>query len=97
MTVCGPLLSYHNTLSSACPTPILVAHRPAPAETALPPDAMASFKKAFGVVKEFSMGRGEGMPRSKEQWEPIMRFWSERLSRRPMEGLYEVMSGGPVS
>ncbi|KAI0796401.1 hypothetical protein BC629DRAFT_1592623 [Irpex lacteus] len=93
VTVCGPLLSYHNTLPAPCPTPILVSHRPSPAETALPPNSMASFKKAFGTVKYFSMGRGEGMPRSKEEWEPIMRFWSERLSRRPMEGLYEVMSG----
>ncbi|KAI0084966.1 hypothetical protein BDY19DRAFT_897508 [Irpex rosettiformis] len=97
ITMCGPLLTYHNTLSSACPTPILVASRPSPAETALPPNAMASFKKAFTTVKDFSMGRGEGMPRSKEQWEPIMRFWSERLSRRPMEGLYEVMSGSTPS
>jgi pimeloyl-ACP methyl ester carboxylesterase len=93
VTVCGPMLSFHNTLQSSCQTAVLVAHRPAPAESALPPNAMAAFKKAFGTVQDFSMGRGEGMPRSKDQWEPIMRFWSERLSRRPMEGLYEVMSG----
>lgn len=37
--------------------------------------------------------RGEGMPRSKEEFEPIMRFWSEQLGRRQMDGLYEVMSG----
>lgn len=34
-----------------------------------------------------------GMPASKEEWEPIMRFWSEKLRRRQAEGLYEVMSG----
>lgn len=93
VTVCGPMLSFHNTLQSSCPTAVLVAHRPAPAESVLPPNAMAAFKKAFRTVQDFSMGRGEGMPRSKDQWEPIMRFWSEKLSRRPMEGLYEVMSG----
>lgn len=93
VTVCGPLLSFSTTTQRASPTPILVAYRPAPAETALPANALVAFRRGFSTVSDTNMGRGEGMPRSKAEWEPIMRFWSERLSRRPMEGLYEVLSG----
>lgn len=92
VTVCGPLLSFPTVLSSPCPTPILVAHRPPPAETALPPNALGAFRKGFSTIRDVSIGRGEGMPRSRDEWEPIMRFWSERLSRRPVDGLYEVVS-----
>ena len=49
-------------------------------------------KKGFTKVEEVQK-RGEGMPRSQVEFEPIMRFWSEHLARRQMEGLYEVMSG----
>lgn len=38
------------------------------------------------------MSKNGGMPASKEGWEPIMRFWSETVSRRQVEGLYEVMT-----
>lgn len=92
VTVNGPLLSFP-TLQNACPTPVLVVHRPPPAESALPPNALATLKKGYSVVKDVNIGQGEGMPRSRNEWEPVMRFWSERLSRRQMEGLYEVMSG----
>ncbi|PIL26395.1 hypothetical protein GSI_12152 [Ganoderma sinense ZZ0214-1] len=91
VSVCGPLLSYP-TLPERCPTPFLIFHRPPPAESALPSDAMTALRKGFIKVEEVKM-KGEGMPRSKEEFEPIMRFWSEYLGRRPMEGLYEVMSG----
>ncbi|EKM57227.1 uncharacterized protein PHACADRAFT_208338 [Phanerochaete carnosa HHB-10118-sp] len=93
VSVCGPLLSFSTVLARPCPTPVFVAHRPSPAESAMPPNALSSFKKGYSEVKDVSLGRGEGMPRSRDEWEPIMRFWSERLSRRQMEGLYEVMSG----
>ncbi|PCH37400.1 hypothetical protein WOLCODRAFT_84130 [Wolfiporia cocos MD-104 SS10] len=92
VTVCGPLLSYP-TLSNLCPTPVLVFDRPPPAETALPSGVLTAFKKGYGHFKEAKMNGGDGMPRSKDEWEPIMRFWSEKLGRRQMEGLYEVMSG----
>ena len=91
VSVSGPLLSYP-TLPKPCPTPFLVFHRPPPAESALAPDAMTALRKGFTKVEEVRM-KGEGMPRSKEEFEPIMRFWSEHLGRRQMEGLYEVMSG----
>lgn len=91
VSVCGPLLSYP-TLARACPTPLLLFHRPPPAGTALPASALASFKKGFGHVVEVKM-RGESMPRSEDEWRLIMQFWSEHLGRRQMDGLYEVMSG----
>ncbi|RPD58608.1 hypothetical protein L226DRAFT_466458 [Lentinus tigrinus ALCF2SS1-7] len=91
VSVSGPLLSYP-TSPNPCPTPVLIFHRPPPAESALPSGAIAALKKGFAKVAEVKM-QGEGMPRSKDEFEPIMRFWSEQLGRRPMEGLYEVMSG----
>ncbi|KIO02593.1 hypothetical protein M404DRAFT_1002201 [Pisolithus tinctorius Marx 270] len=90
VTVCGPLLSYP-TLEKPCPTPLLVFHR-----GSLPKTALTSFYKAFTQVQEVKgkdNGQDESMPRSKDEWEPIMRFWSEVLGRRTGEGLYEVMSG----
>ncbi|KAJ7625082.1 hypothetical protein DFH06DRAFT_1229792 [Mycena polygramma] len=88
VTVSGPLLSYP-TLSTPSPTPLLVAYRP----SAVPPSALAAFKKGFHRVVEHKMGPQGGMPASKPEWEPIMRFWSEVLSKRRVEGVYEVMSG----
>lgn len=94
ITISGPLLSYP-TVSTLNPTPILVFHRLPPTESALPKNAIAAFKKAYSSVTEVTMhGKKDGMPSSKEEWEPIMRFWSEKLTRRRVEGLYEVMSDG---
>ncbi|KAI0922696.1 hypothetical protein AcV5_009598 [Taiwanofungus camphoratus] len=92
VSVSGPLLSYP-TLSTTCPTTLLVFHRPSPAESALPSGAITAFKKAYSHLVEVKMGGGDGMPRSRDEWEPIMRFWNERLGRRQIDGLYEVMSG----
>jgi hypothetical protein len=93
VTVSGPLLSYP-TISILSSTPILVAHRSPPSDMALPPGAFTAFNKAFSSVTESKMeAKGMGMPASKQEWDPIMRFWSERLARRQVEGLYEVMSG----
>jgi hypothetical protein len=45
-------------------------------------------------VTESKLGfKSQGMPGSREEWEPIMRFWSQVLSKRQVEGLYEVMTG----
>ncbi|KJA14560.1 hypothetical protein HYPSUDRAFT_72507 [Hypholoma sublateritium FD-334 SS-4] len=93
VSISGALLSYP-TLSTVCPTPILIAHRPPPAESPLPPTALAVLKRTFGSVTESRMSAArEGMPVGRDEWEPIMRFWSQRLSRRREEGLYEVMTG----
>jgi hypothetical protein len=92
VTIGGPLLSYP-TLSVVCPTPILVFHRPQPIEPFLPGDALPAFRKGFSRVVDVKMS-GVGMPRSKDEWYPIMELWSERLGRRQVDGLYEVMTGG---
>jgi len=89
VTISGPLISYP-TVSSLCPTPVLVAHRAAPADPALQPGALKDFSKAYQTVTESKMGSRGGMPASKEEWEPIMRFWSAKLGTRHPEGLYEV-------
>ncbi|KAF9011895.1 hypothetical protein BDQ17DRAFT_1345072 [Cyathus striatus] len=97
VTVSGPLLSYP-TMSTICPTPVLVTYRPPPGEPSMPPNAVAAFKKAYQPVFEEKLGTSrQGMPASKEEWEPIMRFWSEKLGRRRVDGLYEVMSGMTVT
>ena len=89
VSVCGPLLSYP-TLKSPCPAPLLLFHRSPPAESALSSSDEAAFRKGFGSLREAQVG-GEGMPRSKTEWEHIMRFWSERLDRRQMSGVYQVV------
>lgn len=94
VTIGGPLLSYP-TLSAVCTTPVLVFHRPPPKEPSLPGDALPAFRKGFARVIDVKKS-GEGMPRSKDEWYPIMELWSERLARRQVEGLYEVMSGGSL-
>ncbi|KAF7329754.1 Abhydrolase-2 domain-containing protein [Mycena kentingensis (nom. inval.)] len=86
VSISGPLLSYP-TLSTQSLTPILVAYRD-PGSAELP-----GFKKGFSRVTEHKMAKDGGMPASKAEWEPIMRFWSENLGRRQVEGVYEVLSG----
>jgi hypothetical protein len=89
VSVCGPLLSYP-TLKPPCEVPLLLFHRSPPAESALSSGDKAALQKGFTSLREVQVG-GEGMPRSKTEWEHIMRFWSERLDRRQISGLYEVM------
>lgn len=92
VSVAGPLLSFP-TLSKICDTPVLVFHRPPPSACALPSEAITAFKKGFESVVEVRMGGADGMPQGMDEWEPIMRFWSERLGKRQIDGLYEVLSG----
>lgn len=93
VSVGGPLLSYP-TIEELSPTPLFVVHRASPAEPSLPRDTMVAFGRAYQTVGDEKLdGRRSGMPSSKDEWEPIMRFWSEKLSRRQIDGLYEVMSG----
>lgn len=92
VSVSGSLLSYP-TLPTLCPTALLLFHRSPPAESTLKASDIAAYKKGFSHLIEVKKGAKDGMPASKEEWEPIMKFWSERLSKRPVEGLFEVMSG----
>lgn len=89
VSISGPLLEYP-TLSKLCATPILVFHRPASADSKI---AVSEFHKAFVGITEVKRGGDDGMPRSKDEWTPIMEFWSRHLGRRQVEGLYEVMTG----
>ncbi|KAF9530521.1 Alpha/Beta hydrolase protein, partial [Crepidotus variabilis] len=89
VSVAGPLLTYP-TLSTKCPTPLLIVHRSS-GETSIPSKDINAFKKGFENITEHKMkGPKEGMPASREDWEPIMKFWSERLERRKVEGLYDI-------
>jgi len=90
VSISGLLLSYP-TLSKKCQTPVLLFHRSPLSESA---SSINDFKRGFESVVEVTIGGVEGMPRSKDEWEPIMRFWSEQLGRRQVDGLCEVLSGG---
>ena len=92
VSVGGPLLSYP-TPSSPCPTPVLVYHRLVSETTKLSLGDLRAFNKGYEGVQEVQGAGGDGMPRSKEDWEPIMRFWSVNLSTRNSPGLYEVIGG----
>lgn len=90
VTVAGPLLSYP-TPSRRCPTPVLAFHRPVSETTKLSSGDLQAFRKGYEGVQEVRGTKGDGMPRSKEDWEPIMRFWNVNLSKRNSPGLYEVI------
>ena len=57
--------------------------------------AVSDLRRAFSTVVEVCQEGGDGMPRSREEWEPIMAFWADRLERvqRVPEGFEEVVSG----
>ena len=91
VSISGPLLSYP-TITPLCPTPLLIFHRNPPSDLHLSANAFTSFRKGFNFLKDVKK-QGEGMLRSKQEWTPIMEFWSQRLAKRQVGGLYEVMSG----
>jgi predicted esterase len=91
VTVCGPLLSYPTAVS--CPTPILIVHRPGRSESQLTPADLTAFSKGFTgrVVVEKLPSTRDGMPASKDEWFPVMKFWADVLSRRISgEGIYRI-------
>jgi predicted esterase len=89
-TGAGPLLSYPTV--SSCTTPILVIHRPGSNDGSLKSADLGAIRKGFTgrVIEEKLSSKKEGMPAGKDEWEPLMRFWSETLSRRAPEGTVEV-------
>ncbi|KIK99537.1 hypothetical protein PAXRUDRAFT_822613 [Paxillus rubicundulus Ve08.2h10] len=87
VSVSGPLLSY-STLDTPCQTPLLLFHR-----ASLAKGAFTSFSKGFVRAQEIVKSDGQGeesMPCSRDEWQPVMQFWSEALGRRMGDGLYEV-------
>lgn len=92
LSVGGPLLAHH-AIGAPCGTAVLLVHRPPPSALSLRPGDGTTMRRVFGSVKEVQLGAGESMPASREEWAPLMGFWSERLEKRPADGLYEVLSG----
>jgi len=91
VSVSGELLSFP-TLSKKCPTPALMFSRPSSARSTTS-QTLGAYQRAFGNVTDVWMAGADGMPRSKDEWFPVMKFWSEHLGKRQVEGLYEVMGG----
>ncbi|KAH8829124.1 hypothetical protein DL96DRAFT_1463233 [Flagelloscypha sp. PMI_526] len=89
VSINGPLVSYP-TPTTPFTTPILIAWRPK--EDGLPSSALVAFRKGYSTVQEVKFDGPTPMP-GKHHWEPIMRFWSEKLGKRQGEGLYEIMTG----
>ncbi|KAF8525951.1 Alpha/Beta hydrolase protein [Hysterangium stoloniferum] len=89
VSIGGPLMSYP-TLTSLCTTPVLVFHRSGSESTKLSSGDLTAFKRGYVSIQEVKGKDGEGIPRSKTEWEPIMKFWSSCLSKRGILGLYEV-------
>ncbi|KAF8452503.1 hypothetical protein L210DRAFT_3518806 [Boletus edulis BED1] len=93
VSISGPLLSYP-TFVTPCPTPLLLFSR-----GPVPKDVSTAFSKGFTQIRQVIKPGGQGeesMPRSRDEWEPVMQFWSEMLGRRIGDGLYEVMTGTAV-
>ena len=78
ISICSSLLSKPGGVSS---TPMLLFTRRSPTSAAYKKQdssARAAFREVEVVDAD---GPGEGMPASRREWEPIMRFWSELLVR----------------
>jgi hypothetical protein len=45
-------------------------------------DGVTAARKGYLNIEERKFIGGEGMPRSRDEWEPIMKFWSNVLERR---------------
>ncbi|KAJ8502064.1 hypothetical protein ONZ51_g136 [Trametes cubensis] len=59
VSVSGPLLSFP-TLQEPCPTPLLIFHRPSPAESAVRTSSISELKKGFTKVEEVKMKGEDG-------------------------------------
>jgi hypothetical protein len=78
-------------------TPVLYFHRPRPSSNSAPPPPPSWLKRTFAhpqtISAKFSpvaaqqdeKGRDIRMPEGREEWEGVMRFWSEVLVRPGME------------
>lgn len=83
ITIGGPLLSDPSALSSLSPTLLFAVSRASPSGLAFTPGNTSAFKKGFRAVEEEEYRKVDaGMPVGQGEWEPIMKFWSEKLSKR---------------
>ncbi|KAG7566891.1 hypothetical protein FFLO_01392 [Filobasidium floriforme] len=86
-------------------TPVLYFHRPRPSSNSAPSDSPSWLKRTFAhpqtISAKFSpvaaqqdeKGRDIRMPEGREEWEGVMRFWSEVLVRPGMEETSSSMAG----
>jgi pimeloyl-ACP methyl ester carboxylesterase len=80
ISICAGLLSHSNTPLNLS-TPCLLFTRLDP-KLAAGGKVVNGIKRAFGEVEVVHFeGKGEDMPRGKNEWEGIMKFWSKNLSR----------------
>jgi predicted esterase len=90
VTVSGPLLSFPTIAQDArFPGPILFFHWSN--DPQVKPDDANAFSKGFILVRDTKIAGNGGMPRSRDEWLPIMSFWSDVMGRRGMSGAYEVV------
>lgn len=101
VSVGGPLLSFptlsKEASSARCPTPVLYVHRSGDSKS------VTTLRRGYSEVRETKLGGlggggEESMPKSRDEWQRIMQFWSERLHRRVLGAdgggsLYEVLTG----
>lgn len=81
VSVHGPLLSLPSTNTSKVPTVIKYVCRGSGSSA----KDISALERAYTRVEATALSgrQGEvGMPRDKKEWEPIMRFWSERMRTR---------------
>ncbi|KAK4698679.1 hypothetical protein P7C70_g7594, partial [Phenoliferia sp. Uapishka_3] len=92
VTISAPLLS-HPTVTYKSQTKTLVVLRKGEERSV----GVGSYRKGFENVQEVTLARGEGMPRGRQEWEEIMRFWAANLGNRSAiefeKGVYEVRGG----
>jgi len=80
ISICAGLIS-HPASPLNIRTPCLVFTRLDP-KLAAGGKVLSGVKRGFGEVEVVHRkGRGEDMPRGRDEWEDIMRFWSKDLSR----------------
>ncbi|WVR09452.1 hypothetical protein IAU60_006519 [Kwoniella sp. DSM 27419] len=80
-SVCASLLT-HPTSELDLPTPVCLFTRLSP-KAAAHAKTLAPLKRAFKAVQVVqASGTGESMPRGKEEWWGIMKFWGQVLGRK---------------
>ena len=91
VTLSGPLLSYPTLPQDArCPTSLMFFHWNK--DSQVTGDDIKALGKGFTIVKDIEMAGEGGMPRSRDEWYPIMKFWSQVLGRRGMINAYEIFN-----
>ena len=101
VSVHGPLLSLPSNTASKIPTPVLYVTRPIGSTKQQQP--VSALERGYTRVQVAKLTGKPGeisMPRNKEEWQPIMEFWSEMLRQQNAwelgktgEEVYEVKSG----